>query len=237
MDAKGLKVGLFTPCVMDQFMVASAEKTLHLLEEQGVECLLPQGMTCCGAALFAQGDIEGAKELGSRMMEAYRGCDYVVIPSSGCAAYVRRQFSHLFAHSALYSEGVQLASKCFELSDFLVSILHYRPTGAFPHRVAWVDQGRARRDYGLHQQPRQLLQGLQGLELVEAGELDTDLLFASQNPDAALSLLAPVVSQAREAGAQYLATADPTLLLQLRGYCSKQGLDIKCRHLVDLLTA
>jgi len=236
MECNRLKIGVFVPCCLDQFMTVTAQNLVKILEESGAECHYPSALTCCGQRLFMNGDLEGAKTLGVQLIEAYRQYQYVVTCSSGCAAYLRHNLRTLFSNSALYNEALQLSSKTYDISDFIVRIIKHLPTRlSFPHKVAFLDHGRSVRDYGLYKEPRLLLSHFEGIEIAEVGELDTDLLFASEFTPIAMKLLDQVVQKTIAQGAHYIVVTDPSLALQINGYCSKRGIDIKCRHIVDLM--
>lgn len=237
MECNRLKIGVFVSCCLDQFMTTTAQNLVKILEESGAECHYPSALTCCGQRLFLNGDLEGAKTLGVQLIEAYRQYDYVVTCSSGCAAYLRHSLRTLFSNSALYNEALQLSGKTYDICDFIVNITKRLPSRlSFPHKVAFLDHGRTLRDYGLHDEPRLLLRSFEGIEIVEIGELDTDLLFASDFTPIAMKLIDQVVQKALTQGAHYIVVTEPSLALQINGYCAKKGIDIKCRHIIDIMS-
>mgnify|MGYP002732383356 CR=1 FL=1 len=236
MERKSLKVGLFVPCCVDQFGVATAANMVKILESSGVECHYEPSLTCCGQRLYVQGQLESAKRLGTQLIEAFRPYSHVVTCSSLCAAYLRHDLPRLFAHSALFHEAQEFGAKVRELSDFLLNVLGGTPTAlSFPHRVGLVEPARAQRDYPLSDEPKRLLRALEGLDLVELGTLDTDLLYAAAFPDIAVALWDNLLDRAARAGVQYLTSSEPSLLLQLKARIAKRGLEIHCRNLADVL--
>ncbi|MCF0211386.1 MAG: (Fe-S)-binding protein [Bacteroidales bacterium] len=235
MEHNKLKVGIFVPCCADQFLAPAAHNMVKILEQSGLQCHYPDGVTCCGHHLFWHGDTDGAKTVGAQVVEAFRGVDCVVALSSGCASFIRHDYPALFAHSSLYNEALNLAAKCYDVSDFLVNGLHYAPSAAFPHRVAYVAHGRSLRDYPALEAPRTLLSALSGITLIDAGELDLTLPYSSTFTPIAAEMLRRTLERAQEQHAQYIAVSEPSLLLQLQGYCAKQKIDIRCRHIIDFL--
>lgn len=236
MECKTLKIGLFVPCCVDQFGVATASNMVKILEFSGAECHYVPSLTCCGQRLFSQGDSGAAKRLGSQLIEAFRPYQHVVMCSSGCASYLRHDLPRLFAHSALFHEAQVFAGKVRELSDFLLNVMGGVPAGlSFPHRVGLVEPARVRRDYPLGDEPQRLLRSLEGLELVELGTLDLDMLYAASFPEPAVRMLDALLDRAVASGVQYLASSEPSLFLLLKGRIAKRGLEIQCRNLADVL--
>lgn len=245
------KVGLFVPCCIDQFAADSAWKAIKLLEGLKLQCLYPSSLTCCGKELYNQGDRESARELGEKMIEQYDECRYVVCLGSGCVAYMQRCFARLFHNTTFHNSYRQFLDKCFELSDFLVNIMHYEAAGVkFQHRVAVMDHCTTQRDYsspahpdrkGLAEEPRKLLQGVDGLTLVEMAQQDVCCgfggMFANNFTPIADSLTKRKIDNALAVGAEYLTCTEPSCLMHLQAYADKASVGIKCLNIIDILVA
>ena len=209
------------PCCIDQFAADSAWKAIKLLEGLKLQCLYPSSLTCCGKELYNQGDRESARELGEKMIEQYDECRYVVCLGSGCVAYMQRCFARLFHNTTFHNSYRQFLDKCFELSDFLVNIMHYRK--------------------GLAEEPRKLLQGVDGLTLVEMAQQDVCCgfggMFANNFTPIADSLTKRKIDNALAVGAEYLTCTEPSCLMHLQAYADKAGIGIKCLNIIDILVA
>ena len=240
MDDKRMKVGIFIPACVDQFCPQTGIKMVGLLRQLGYTCLCPDQMTDSGQTLYMAGDREGAKELGQRIINAYRDCEWVVSCGSGDVAYAKRYFSELFFNTASHNECRRLADKMYDISDFLVNVAHYSPTDVtFPHRVAIMDHCRSLRDYGLHDAPRELLNAVNGLELVELAQpgvcCGQGVVVSNCFEPLAAEMARQKVDDALRAGAQYLVSTELSCLLHLKSYIEHIGLNLQCKHLVDIL--
>lgn len=248
MDNKIKKVGLFVPCCIDQFAPNSAFKALHLLEGLGIECYYPEMLTCCGKELYHQGDKNGAKALGEKLIEQFNDCQYVVGLSSGCIVYIQKHFGQLFHNTTFHNSYRQMIDKCFDLSDFLVNILHYAPSAPFAHRVAFMDHCTTQRDYrclahpdtmGLRDEPRRLLAAVPQLQLVEMPQSDVCCglggLFANDFTPIADSLTRRKIDNALAAGADIITSTEPSCLMHLQSYIDKGGIKLKCLNIIDIL--
>lgn len=242
------KVGLFVPCCVDQYWPDVAWKTLHLLQSLGLECHYPAEVSCCGRELFMQGDREGAKRLGEKMMELYDDCSHVVSCDSGCVAYIKRHFGKLFHNTILHNSFRQFCDKCFDLSDFLVNIMHYSPSVRFPHTVTVADHCATQHDYlclahpndnGLHDEVRKLLNAVEGLHVVEMAQNDVCCgmggMFASDFSSIANDLAKRKIDNAVAAGAEYIVTTESSCRIHMQSSIDKNKSGLKCIHLVDIL--
>lgn len=245
------KVGIFVPCCIDQFAPDSAWKSVKLLEGLNLRCHYPMSLTCCGKELYNQGDRDNARMLGEKMIEEFGDCRYVVCLSSGCVAYMQRCFGKLFHNTTLHNSYRQFVDKCFDLTDFLVNVVHYEPTGVkFPHRVAVMDHCSTCTDYtslshpdraGLRDEPRKLLSAIEGLTLVEMKQNDVCCgfggMFANQFTPISDSLTQRKIDNARAVGAEYVTCTEPSCLMHLQSYIDKAGLSLKCLNIIDILVA
>ena len=242
-------VGLFIPCCVDQYAPATGMAMVRLLEGLGLDCYYPQELTCCGKDLYHQGDRDTAKALGEKLIEQFGDCTHIVSCGSGCVTYMKVHFGRLFHNTTLHNSYRQFLDKTYDLSDFLVNVIHYQPTDViFPHRVAFMDHCTTMRDYvctahpdhkGLTEEPRQLLRAVNGLELVEMAQADVCCGFGGQFANhftpISDSLAKRKVDNALAAGAEYIVSTEMSCLLHLKSYFDKVGTPISCLHLAELL--
>jgi glycolate oxidase iron-sulfur subunit len=88
-------------------------------------------------------------------------------------------------------------------------------------------------------QPRQLLQAIPGVTLVELPEAawccGSAGIYNLTQPEMADDLLRRKVNHIRSTGAQVVATGNPGCLLQVLNGCRREGLDLRVAHPVTLL--
>lgn len=249
MSTNDMKTALFVPCCVDQFAPQTAANALLLLRREGANPHCEPEATCCGKALYNGGDREGAKQLGERMMELFGGYTHIVMCGSGCAAYIKRNFEALFRNTTYHNEHHAFTERCYDLCDFLVNVLHYRPHDIrFAHRVAVLDHCGTRSDYisaahprqrGLHDEPRQLLAAVEGLELVEPEWGDVCCgyggTFAQHYTLISDDLAKRKVEAALAVGAEYIVSTETSCLLHLQSYIDKHGINLQCKYIGDIL--
>ena len=154
-----MKVGLFVTCLVDLVRPRIGFAALKLLEDAGCEVLVPAGQTCCGQPGYNSGAREVSKVLARKVLAEFRDCDYVVAPSGSCSGQMKvHAVDDLFRGQPDEAEFRALASKWFELSEFLVNVLKVDEVpGSYAGSVTYHDSCSGLRELGIKTQPRTLL--------------------------------------------------------------------------------
>jgi len=136
-----VRVALFVTCLVDGLFPDVGKATVGLLERLGCAVEVPLAQTCCGQMHVNTGYLREAVPLVRRHVAAFDGYDAVVVPSGSCAGSVRHQHAWLASEAGdpeLAAAAREVASRTFELSEFLVDVLGVTDVGAFyPHRVTY----------------------------------------------------------------------------------------------------
>jgi L-lactate dehydrogenase complex protein LldE len=242
-----MKVALFIPCFMDQFYPEVGIATVRILEKLGHQVDYPMEQTCCGQPAFNMGHWEEARPVARRFLEIFDAveADAIVSPSGSCVAMVRTSYPQLFrdsAHEIDRQMSGRVASRTFELSEFLVKKLGVTDLGAsFKGRVTWHDGCHALRELRVKSEPRQLLGRVQGLELIEMTECETCCgfggAFSVKFPAISTAMDEVKVASAEEAGADFISSGDSSCLMQIRGLLEKRKSRIKAVHIAEILAS
>ncbi|MGH7971853.1 MAG: heterodisulfide reductase-related iron-sulfur binding cluster, partial [Limisphaerales bacterium] len=153
-----MTVTLFIPCFVDLMFPNVGISMVRILERLGhtVEC--PDEIACCGQPAYNSGYWEEARAVGRQVIERLKTCEAVVIASGSCGAMMHVFYPELFAGTSQETAARELADRCFEFSDFLVTKLGVTDFGArFPAKVTFHDGCHGLRELGSYQQPRKLL--------------------------------------------------------------------------------
>jgi L-lactate dehydrogenase complex protein LldE len=154
-----MRIGLFVTCLIDLVRPRIGFAALELLEHAGCEVVVPSTQTCCGQPGYNSGDRASALALARKVVAEFEGCDYVVAPSGSCAGMIRTHYPDLFRDAPQELERAQrMCSKTYELTDFLVNVLHVETVpGRFEGTVTYHDSCAGLRELGVKAQPRALL--------------------------------------------------------------------------------
>lgn len=235
------KVEIFIPCFVDQLIPQVGRAMVQVLERVGCQVDFPEEQTCCGQAPFSAGYWDDALPLARRFVRIFSGAEAVVCPSGSCTTMVRRFYPELArGDAALREELSGIASVVFEFSEFLVRRLGVTDVGAsFSHRVAFHDACHLLRELDVHEEPRQLLRAVRGLELVEMAE-QTECCGFGGGFSVLMSDISGAMGERKarnieEAGVDYVAACDPSCLMQIGGVLSRRGSRARTIHLAEIL--
>lgn len=164
-----MRVGLFVTCLVDMMRPRIGFAALKLLEAAGCEVVVPTGQTCCGQPAYNSGDRESARALAIKLLDEFESCEYVVAPSGSCAGMIRTHYADLAGEGeALARRMAALASRTYELTDFLVNVAKFdRVPGDYQGSITYHDSCSGLRELGVKAQPRTLLAQMPGVALHE----------------------------------------------------------------------
>jgi L-lactate dehydrogenase complex protein LldE len=233
-------VSLFIPCFVDQLTPAVGLAVASVLERLGHSVEFRSAQTCCGQPAFNAGYWDQAREVARHALEVFADAEAVVGPSGSCVAMMRVFYPQLFAGTPEETAALDLASRTFEFSEFLVTKLGVTDVGArFPHRVTYHDGCHGLRELRLRDEPRALLRAVRDLELVECDEPESCCgfggLFSVKFPMVSTAMAEVKAGSLERTGCDYIVSSDPSCQLQLDGWLAKQGRRPRTIHLAEVL--
>ncbi len=240
-DREPLRVALFATCLVDALFPDAGRATVQLLERLGQPVDFPLEQTCCGQMHANSGYFE--VELVRRYVDVFSGYDAVVVPSGSCAASIHHQhpmIARAAGEEGLAARAESVASKTYELSQFLVDVLGTDDVGAyFPHRVTYHPTCHSMRLLGVGDRPLRLLRNVRGIDLVELPRWDECCgfggTFAVKNPDASAAMLADKMDAVIDTGAEVLCAGDRSCLMHIGGGLERIRAGVRTLHLAEIL--
>jgi L-lactate dehydrogenase complex protein LldE len=235
-------VDIFIPCFVDQIFPETAFNMVKVLEKLGIEVNYNPNQTCCGQMSFNTGFWDDAKTIGSKFIHDFPNDRYIVAPSASCVGYVRNYFPELFHNTGLHLEFKQIQKNIYEFSDFLVNVLDVHDVGAtFNAVITYHDACAALREYGIKEQPRALLNKVNGLRLVEMDENEVCCgfggTFSIKNEPISSAMAQQKVNNAVNSGAEYIVSTEASCLMHLDGYIRRNKIPIGIKHIADILAS
>ena len=226
-------VGLLTGCVQQVFFPGVNEATVRVLAAEGCDVVIPRRQGCCGALSLHSGRAAEAAGFARRTMTAFEGAgvDVVVVNSAGCGSAMK-EYSHLFGGDGDEAQRAKrFTSTVRDLSEFLAELAadggpraarHPLPVTAVYHEACHLGHAQ-----GIRRQPRELLRGIPGLELVEPADPGTCCgsagVYNLLQPEAAGELGARKAASVLATGAPLVISANPGCSLQISAAMAAAG--------------
>ena len=251
-----MRIGLFIPCYVDALYPGVAMATYKLLRHLGLDVDYPQGQTCCGQPMANAGFERQAIPLARKFETLFSGYDYVVTPSVSCTAFIRLNYPRLLDHEC------QTAKRCMDVVEFLHDVVKVglpdgeasgtvARLGSFPHKVSLHNSCHGVRELGLSSPSEQhvakfnkirdLLKLVDGIEIVEPERPDECCgfggMFSVEETAVSAQMGRDKVERHIATGAEYVTGPDCSCLMHMAGVAQKQGLNIKFKHVVEILAA
>lgn len=218
-------VSFFSGCMMPYLHGATHLATVRVLQRNGFQVLVPAGQSCCGFLYKELGeDATMARLMARRNVDAFLSEDVeAVIVNSVLCGMALKGYGDLLQHDPIYAERArEFVAKVRDVSGFLMETGLTLPRGEIRARAIYVDGILAGSRPMAHVQPISLLAAIPGLELV-------DLSDSARTP-------AEKVASARAMGAHFVATDDPTCMMQMEDVCRRRGFaEMEVVHIMDLL--
>ncbi len=237
-----MNVSIFVPCFIDQLYPNVAFNMVKVLEKAGCNVYYNANQTCCGQPAFNAGFWGEAKEVCSKFLADFKDAEYIVVPSASCTGFIKNYYPKLYEGSEKISEVMVINTKVYELSDFLINVLHKDDFGAeFNGRVTYHDSCAALRECNIKREPRILLEKVKGLELVEMAENETCCgfggTFAVKFEPISIAMADQKMTNASNTNADYIISTDVSCLMHLNGCSKYSGYNMEMLHLADILAS
>ena len=234
-------VGLFVTCLVDLFRPNIGFATIKLLEAGGARVEVPLTQTCCGQPAYNSGDRADAIAIARQVVDIFERFDYVVAPSGSCAGMLRLHYPELLAADPDYGRRAEaMATRCFELTSFLVNVLRVAKVDAsFEGLVTYHDSCSSLRELGIASAPRKLLAAVEGLTLVELADREVCCgfggTFSVKYPDISSAILEQKLRSVAATGARCVLAGDLGCLMQIAGGLVREGASVEARHVAEVL--
>jgi glycolate oxidase iron-sulfur subunit len=231
-------VGYFAGCFMNWGYADAAMATREMLGRAGFRVEAPAVM-CCGVPHRAYGDIETARSLARKNIEALERYDHVVSDCASCGAALK-EYKHLLKGDPAYAERAEkLAGRAADISEFLVKQEFPAPQFHAPLRVTYHDPCHLVRGQGVKGQPREILKAIPGVEYVEMQGADVCCgaagSFCVTHPELSEGVGGNKADSILATKADVVVSGCPSCLTQLKAMLAAKGSKIKVMHPMELL--
>ena len=233
---------LFKGCVTEGLFARVNAATARVLEANGCAVRAPFHQACCGALHAHAGDLEGARRLARRNIEAFEdeACAPIITNAGGCGALLV-SYAHLLEHDADYAERArQFSARVRDISQQLET------TGI--RQGAAIDESVTTYDASCHllygqrviDAPLEMLRAIPGLRFAPLEESDVCCggagIYNLLEPELSERVLNEKLKHVRETGAQTLTTGNPGCHMQIAAGARLKGMEhLRVCHPIELL--
>ena len=235
-----INVGLFATCLVDLFRPTVGFAAAQLIEASGCRVHVPE-QTCCGQPAYNSGDRHHGRQIARQVIETFEGYDYVVVPSGSCGGMIAVHYPELFADDPEWSQRARaLAARTFELTVFLTDVMKIDGVDAqYDGTATYHDACAGLRELGVREQPRELLDGVDGLDLEEMAETDACCgfggTFCVKYGEISTDIVSRKTANVAKTGADMLLAGDLGCLLNIPGRLKREGSSVQVRHVAEVL--
>ncbi|SCA56842.1 Lactate utilization protein A 2 [Candidatus Terasakiella magnetica] len=237
---KPQSVYFFGTCLVDLFYPKAGVAGMELIKREGVEVIFPQGQSCCGQPAFNSGHRDDAREVARAQLGLFPKDIPVVLPSGSCAGMMHKHYPELFEGDRDYDKACELASRVYELSDFLLNVLKVDLTDqGDPLKITWHGSCHSQREMGVREQPKELIKQLSNVELVELAREKECCgfggTFAVRQPEISAAMVSDKVDDAEATGAEKLISGDCGCMMNITGHMEHRSSELSGQHLAEFL--
>lgn len=240
-DTKESAAMLFEGCVTEGLFARVNRAAARVLEAQGCRTSAPRGQVCCGALHAHAGELEGARTLARRNIEAFEDASGVpvVTDAGGCGAMLASYAQLLVRDEAFAGRARAFSSRVRDVSQQL-ALTGIREGARLDRLTATYDAS----CHLLHGQkaqvePLRVLSAIPGLRLAPLEGSDVCCggagVYNLVEPELSSRVLDEKLRHVGETGAQILATGNPGCHMQIGAGACLRGAALRVVHPVELL--
>jgi glycolate oxidase iron-sulfur subunit len=233
------RVAFLQGCVQRVFFHGVNEATVAVLAAEGFDVDAPADPRCCGALQLHAGEDDPARALARDTIEAFEDYDHVVVNAAGCGSAMK-DYGHLLRDDPEWADRArEFSLKVRDAAELLAEYEPVAPRAPLPMRVAYHDACHLAHAQGVREQPRSLLRGIPGVEVVEPPEWEICCgsagIYNLVQPDAAAELGRRKARNLLGSGAEAVVAANPGCAIQIAAHTERLGRRLPVLHPMELL--
>ena len=213
------RVALMQGCVQRVFFGDVNAATVRVLAAEGWEVHAPRQPRCCGALMMHTGVEPEAQALARKTIAAYEEFDFVAVNVAGCGSSMK-EYDHLLGDDPEWAGRAKaFVAKVRDVHELLAEHEPRSIRHPLPMKVAYHDACHLAHAQQVRSQPRDLLRGIPGLELVEPADWEICCgsagIYNLVQPEAAAKLGKRKADNLEATGAEAIAAANPGCSIQI----------------------
>jgi glycolate oxidase iron-sulfur subunit len=238
------RIVFFVGCMTNFVYTEVGEAALALFRHLGCTVIIPKGQQCCGLPGMSGGDLNTVRDLAEKnLAELERfDADYVMSACATCGGALHRLYPLVIGkrNPELKERLEALAAKTVDAAQLLqkLGLDPVETGGGDAIRVTYHDPCHLR-TRGLTKQPRELLKGTPGVDLVEMEGADRCCglggTFNVYHYGSSMTINEAKSQAIVATAAQAVATGCPGCMMQLSDGLKQHGSSVEVLHTLQLL--
>jgi glycolate oxidase iron-sulfur subunit len=220
------------------------DATKRVLAANDCELNQVEEQVCCGALHAHAGEIETARDLARRNIDAFEsflaanGSATIIINAAGCGALLK-EYGELLKDEPRYAErAIRFSASVRDVTEFLASG-DIRQGAEVNRRVTYDAPCHLYHAQRVTTAPQRVLASIPGLEYKQLEGMQDCCggagVYNLSEPEMSESLLADKISKTRATEAETLLTANPGCHMQLSAGVRMFNADARVAHVIELL--
>ena len=230
----------FTGCVTEGLFKRVNEATRRVLEVNGSPINVPQTQVCCGALHAHAGDLEGARALAKKNIEAFADGNTPIVTNAGGCGAMLASYVHLLEHDEKYSERArQFSARVRDIGQQLHAIGFRNGESIGFERTTYDASCHLLHGQHAADASQQMLWAIPDLNFTILNGSDVCCggagVYNLMQPELSDEVLTDKLSNIESSGAKVLATGNPGCHMQIAAGARLAGIPLRVCHPVELL--
>jgi glycolate oxidase iron-sulfur subunit len=231
---------LFTGCVTEGLFKRVNEATRRVLEVNGSQINVPRTQVCCGALHAHAGDLEGARVLAKKNIEAFADGQAPIVTNAGGCGAMLAGYAHLLEDDEKYSERArQFSARVRDIGQQLQAIGFRNGENIGFERTTYDASCHLLHGQHAADSSLQMLWAIPDLNFTMLNGSDVCCggagVYNLMQPELSDEVLTEKLSNIESSGAKVLATGNPGCHMQIAAGARLAGIPLRVCHPVELL--
>ena len=238
-DRRGDNVLLFSGCVGEGLFARVNRATLRVLGANSLNVSTPPDQVCCGALHAHAGDLEGARALARKNIEAFNSEAPIITNAGGCGAMLTT-YGHLFADDKSMAEpAANFSARVRDISQQLAASGMRTAPAAVKSEVTYDTSCHLL--YGQHsgEASERMLRSVAGKKFVPLNGTERCCgaagIYNLMQPDMSQRVLREKLAHIKETNASILATGNPGCQMHIGAGAALAGMTLRVCHPIEIV--
>src|SRR5215208_5227327 len=233
------EVALLQGCVQRVFFGHVNRDTARVLAAEGFEVHVPRLPRCCGALPMHAGADEDARSLAKATIEQLERYETVVVNAAGCGSAMKDYGHVLRDEPAWANRAKEFSAKVRDANELLAEAGPRAERRPVQLAVAYHDACHLAHAQGVRTEPRELLGGIPGLDVIEPAEWELCCgsagIYNLVQPQPGAELGERKARNLLDTEAEAVVAGNPGCALQIAAHTERLGRPLPVLHPMELL--